>query len=952
MKNSSALEEEIFLEGLTVAVSHRPDFVSSRCGKDQQLAERVNALLRGYEENSAYLEKPPASGSRGASAAFARSQRDHAPGDRVGPYRLMERIGEGGCGVVYRAEQEEPVRRQVALKVIKLGMDTHEFVARFEAERQALALMDHANIARVFDAGATAAGRPYFVMELVHGIPITRYCDEHRSTLAERLRIFVTVCEAVQHAHQKGVVHRDLKPSNILVGDDDGRAVPKVIDFGIVKAMHAPLTDSMFATQRPAFVGTPAYTSPEQIDAGNGDVDTRSDVFSLGVLLYELITGRPPLDREIWESAGFDETRRLIRDVEPPRPSTRVAALPDYQRLVIATLRRESPVRLSALLRSDLDWIVMKCVEKERSRRYETVNALAMDVRRYLENNPVLARPPSRSYRVGKFIRRHRTGVIASSLVTGSLVVGLISTGVALDSARVARDRAQIAERSEIRLRQQAELARKDEARRATRAIVDLASERLTQGRTTDALSHLATAAQRDPTNPNVAPLLASILTSRHFALPQAPIAKHDAAVLGIEFSLDGRHLLAVWEDGTIGWIDVRTGAIEKRAVPGPRMGFTRMPTRRHLLLYSPNGVIRSLNRETGLIVREIKFDYDAMGCRAIDDTTELFSTKLTSNQMMVGNAETGETVGDPVPYEGYFGAGGKWIAWSPNGTGEPTKRVRFRRTDGDHAETTIEFPFAFVPGKLATSPDGTRMATVQREAGEFHLWIWSLPDGKNVAKSAWLERSAYTFYSPDGRFVFCWGQGLEMYAAETAQLIARMPSAGVFVDETRYGFSPNGRTLATWGPSDIVELWDLDGNGRSLATLRHGETVDRVSFSGDGKILMSTGENEVRVWDTTTGDLIAEPAVHLRGVPAVALMPSGNEVAVGTSDGEIYRFPASKRGAQPLELEREGTLPVAFLPGSPTRVLRMGTKSARFLELASGHELGPRLDYREPIRA
>ena len=325
------------------------------------------------------------------------------PGDRIGRYKLLQQIGEGGCGVVYMADQEEPVKRRVALKVIKPGMDSKQVLARFEAERQALALMDHPNIAKVLDAGATDNGRPYFVMELVKGIPITRYCDEKQLTTDSRLKLFVLVCQAIQHAHQKGIIHRDIKPSNILVADHDGTPVPKIIDFGIAKATtDQRLTDKTLFTAFEQFIGTPAYMSPEQATLSGLDVDTRSDIYSLGVLLYELLTGKTPFDAKELLAKGLDEIRRVIREVEPQRPSTRLSTLEAGEQTTVAHQRQCEPPKLQSVIRGDLDWIVMKALEKDRTRRYETANGFAVDIQRHLNNEPVLACPPSNLYRFQK----------------------------------------------------------------------------------------------------------------------------------------------------------------------------------------------------------------------------------------------------------------------------------------------------------------------------------------------------------------------------------------------------------------------------------------------------------------------------------------------------------------------------------------------------------------------
>ena len=354
-----------------------------------------------------------------------------SPGIVIGPYKLLEQIGEGGFGVVFMAEQQRPVRRRVALKVIKPGMDTRQVIARFEAERQALALMDHPNISRVLDAGATESGRPYFVMELVRGIPLSEFCDQNRLTVGERLELFITVCHAVQHAHQKGIIHRDIKPNNVLVTLHDGTPVAKVIDFGIAKATGQQLTEKTLFTSFAQMVGTPLYMSPEQAEMSGLDVDTRSDIYSLGVLLYELLTGTTPFDQERMRTAGYDEVRRIIREEEPAKPSARISTLNRAATTVTAN-RKSDPSRLRQLFRGELDWIVMKALEKDRNRRYETAAAFAADVQRYLNDEAVEACPPSARYRFRKFARRNKAAFLTGSAVAVAMLVavGSLISGV------------------------------------------------------------------------------------------------------------------------------------------------------------------------------------------------------------------------------------------------------------------------------------------------------------------------------------------------------------------------------------------------------------------------------------------------------------------------------------------------------------------------------------------
>ncbi|MDB6134538.1 MAG: serine/threonine protein kinase [Verrucomicrobiales bacterium] len=347
-------------------------------------------------------------------------------GLQIGQYRLLQKIGKGGFGTVWMAEQSEPVQRRVALKILGIGMDTREFIVRFEQERQALAIMDHPNIAKVFDAGATGSGRPFFVMELVDGLPITKFCDGHKLPLKARLGLFLEVCRAIQHAHQKGIIHRDIKPSNILVELDGDVPVPKVIDFGIAKAIHGKLAGETVLTRIEQFIGTPVYMSPEQA-AMVPDIDTRSDIYGLGILLYELLTGKPPFDAKLLISAGFDELRRIIREVEPARPSSRVGAVSPEERTALATARQIVPSKITRMIESDLDWIVMKAIDKDRTRRYETVNGFIRDIQRFLASEPVSATPPSAAYKFRKFARRNKAllsmaAVIAAVLVAAAIV--------------------------------------------------------------------------------------------------------------------------------------------------------------------------------------------------------------------------------------------------------------------------------------------------------------------------------------------------------------------------------------------------------------------------------------------------------------------------------------------------------------------------------------------------
>ncbi len=473
--------ESIIARARALSGRERETYLRIECGDDHELRVRVAALLRVADEAGSL---PP--GREADSDATLPQEATFTPTEQpsqmIGRYKLLEKIGEGGFGSVWAAEQREPVKRRVALKITKLGMDTRQVIARFEAERQALAMMDHPNIARVLDAGATEAGRPYFVMELVKGVPILDYCDREKLDTRSRLELFAQVCHAIQHAHQKGIIHRDIKPSNVLVTLHDGRPVPKVIDFGIAKATNAELTEKTIYTHHRQMIGTPAYMSPEQAEMSGLDIDTRSDIYSLGVLLYELLTGTTPFPGDELMSKGFAEMMRIIREVEPHKPSTRLGSLGATAMRTAQQRRVGDVARLGTLLRGDLDWIVMKCLEKDRTRRYETASGLAADIQRHLRDEPVLAGPPSTSYRLRKFVKRNRSQVIAGGVVAAVLVLGVVGTSYGLVWALREKSRADteatnatLAAQAEERARlaaQHNEQKAIEEAHRAERQLV------------------------------------------------------------------------------------------------------------------------------------------------------------------------------------------------------------------------------------------------------------------------------------------------------------------------------------------------------------------------------------------------------------------------------------------------------------------------------------------------
>lgn len=485
-------DRDLFIAALQLnAGEERAAYLTDACGTDQERRQRIEKLLRRHEESESFLN--PDHVERTAAFELHPSLRSDHPalesaGDQIGPFKLLQKLGDGGMGTVWVAEQEKPVKRRVALKLVKAGMDSAEVLRRFEAERQALAMMDHTNIAKVFDAGTNAQGRPYFVMELIKGVPITKYCDEVHASIRDRLDLFIQICSAVQHAHQKGIIHRDIKPSNVLVAMQDGKPVPKVIDFGVAKALHSKLADKTMYTEIGQVVGTLEYMAPEQAELSAMDIDTRADIYALGILLYELLTGSTPITRQRIKSAAFAEVLRIIKEEEPPKPSTRLSESKDSMASV-ASLRRTDPKHLSSELRGELDWVVLKALEKDRTRRYETANGLSRDLQRYLANETVEARPPSAGYRLRKFVKRNKTQVGAAGLVLTALVMGIIGIGYGFLQAEASRRDAVAAavQASDERLKAEtakalaeAQRVKAEKARDRTRDVLDAMTSGIT----------------------------------------------------------------------------------------------------------------------------------------------------------------------------------------------------------------------------------------------------------------------------------------------------------------------------------------------------------------------------------------------------------------------------------------------------------------------------------------
>ncbi len=920
------------------------------------------------------------------------------PGSSIGPYRILETIGEGGFGTVFLAEQRTPVRRQVALKIIKLGMDTGQVVARFEQERQALAILDHPNIAKVLDAGATETGRPYFVMERCAGEPIDAFCDRHRLSIPDRLALFGQVCAAIQHAHTKGIIHRDVKPSNILVSAAGDTPLVKVIDFGIAKATSSRLTERTLFTEHRQLIGTPEYMSPEQAE-GSPDIDTRTDVYALGVLLYEMLTGAPPIDARTLRQAAFEEIQRIIREVDPPRPSTRLSG--DAASLTeVAGRRGTEPRRLGLLIRGDLDWIVMKALEKDRSRRYDSVAGFAADVRRFLAGEAVEAAPPSTSYRLRKLVRRHRVAVTAGAAVAAALLVGIAGFAWQADVARGERDEANAARLAEAAQRKLAEEQReRAEAQRARadEAAAEARRQQLAAERSSYSANLYGARAALELRDPEAVRqrLDACDPASRGWEWRRlhaeadeslATIASSDGRLLEARLLDDGRRMVIDDEGGPHRIVDVRTGD-EPVRLEGDLRGLAVSPDGTRLA-GGVDGGVRVLDISTGRDVHRL----DAEG------TVRFVAFSPDGDRLAAINAEGTLFLWDTGTRDrvATIAGNGRWfpvLAFSPDGTrlavpaadyavrihdaatGAETAVMRGHAADvrnlrfvADGAsvvsisndftarrwnaltgeqETVFEGHRNFLIG-MAVDPSGRLLATT---SADWTTRFWELDTGRQVGVAAdYRGNPIHPAFSADGsRLAVGTATGsVWIHEVPSGQTAATMQGHADTV--VGVAFAPDGERVITASYDGTVRSWLADPVPSTTGTATPGPGLD-VTFGPEGERILVADE-AARLYDARSLDEIAVFARPDDDVVAVAFHPRGHRIATGSRDGTIGVWNVDDAAERMRIAGHEGEIVALRFDAGGARIVsgsRDGT--ARLWDAESGAVLAALEGHDAPVR-
>ena len=890
----------------------RSAYLRKACKGDEKLIAEVEDLLKANQEAGNFLEEPPGD----ANATLDNPLSIEGPGTKMGRYKLLELIGEGGMGLVYLAEQAEPVKRRVAVKLVKPGMDTKQVTARFEAERQVLALLDYPNIARVFDAGRTPNGRPYFVMEYVKGLSITEYCDQHKLTIEMRLRLFQRVCNAVQYAHQKGIIHRDIKPSNILVTVQGDRPEPKIIDFGIAKALTHSFTEGTLFTQQGQLLGTPEYMSPEQVDMATQDIDTRSDIYSLGVLLYVLLSGSQPFDQASLEKGGIAGIQRTIREQEPPNPSARLTGLGEEGKR-IAERRQTHVEALAKRLHRELEWIPLKAMRKERVRRYRSVSELSDDIQNYLDGAPLIAGPETATYRVKKFVHKHAGSVVTAALVAFAIVLGLIVSTVMYLRSEKALGREAVAHIQAEDARQDAVKAKEEVSGLLAGSYVDRAQALCEQGEVGRGMMWLADSLKIAPEGSrDLARAIRTSLAAWHGQLHSLrAVVRYPEQINSVAYSPDGSRILVGCQDGSARLCDGATG----KPIGEPLHHGSAVKT----VAISPNG--------------------------------KRIATRARDGSVRLWDAVTLKPVGEPMIHE-RGQARGCLMAFSPDNsrliTGGADGAVRVWDTDtGKSMAKAFQYRSEGTRNvrTVAYCPKGLR-AVLRIDQHVYQMF--DAEQGEPIGPPVKHEKTSAVAISPDGtRFATGDGAGLiRVWEAATGELALEPIVHGGGV--AALAFSAHGSRIVSGGSTRMALLWDAATGAPIGAPMRQRDIVIAVAFSPDGtRVVTGNLDGAVRICDLIQGKYAGEPVKHADRIVAAAYGPDGMRILTET-DGAVQVRDAATGKPIGKPLSPPGRIwRIAFSPDGSRLVTRQrNTNPMRLWNVATGEQIGEPF-HRSPTR-
>lgn len=929
------------------SASEREEYLSHACGGDVELRQRIDELLKDHFAAGDFLNTGPLVETRIAPP-------DEAIGSMIGPYKLQERLGEGGMGIVYVASQSHPIRRTVALKILKPGMDSREVLGRFQAERQILALLDHPCIAKVHDAGITDSGHSYFVMELIRGVPITEYCDQHKLSLRERLELLRQVCQGVQHAHQKGIIHRDLKPQNVLVSELDGVPTPKLIDFGVAKALDQKLSEVTIHTKHTELLGTPLYMSPEQFYRNTLDIDTRSDVYALGMLLYQLTVGVIPFGDLRFSSLSYDEQRRVVLDVEIIRPSRRIKGLRPEVCQPISVQRGVEQRGHAQQLRGELDWIILKSLEKDRSRRYGSAEALAADLRRYLDDEPVEACPPSQWYQLKKLAHKHRLAISLSGISLGLiLIVSLLATGITYRqlqiAERLAEENAQLATSEQI--------ARRDANQQLAISLFEQSYGKCDPNDASSGLLWLARALRRanelGATNLD-RPLRRQIAAWSRLIAPVQAVWSHPQSIKGAWLSPHAEIGVSVSVDGRVRIVDSATGSDRLLSInyPGNVNDAELSPDGKLLAICGADGTARLWETTSEQPLGRVLVHSAPVNRIAFSPDSRRIITGSEDHKTRVWETSTGKALGEPWQHDSAVSS----VVFSPDGmkvaVGTANGQLSIGPGTGEADVITKTGAHQRYITSVQFSPDGRLLVTTSLDKSAKVWYVSTLaPHGPDLQHEHWVDEASF---SPDGEFLatIVLDHSVRVWQTSTGK-----PYGDPFRHDARIStarFSPDGNSLLTAGMDWKVRIWDWRSGKRRGSSINCGAGIGCASFDATGtKIVTGDDRGFVRIWDISRRMFSGRRQFSTHNnAEALAVSPDGKRLlTAGEFEGQLWNL-ENRRPTGPVMKIAGGVSQAIFSPDSQYLLIctKYSSNTASLWRVSSSERLGSEIEHPDDV--